>query len=251
MKISTKLSCFMLALAIGVFLVPAMPASAATADKRAHIMVKSHESDAVTVKFKSGEYKLKNVKCTSKNKGSIILRTTYVDSHSNQSDYEKDYPYGYARIGMYARKAGTYKVEFDVVDKSGEKTTHHTVTVYANNKAPFKSVKLGGKPVASLYGYTTMKSGKFKVTMNKKFKLKSITMTTFNKNGKAVKKKIKNGAKVTLGSYRYKTDSDRSEGYEYWNAGLLAETTFTVTYQDGYSGQIKTSSYSFYRWPRN
>lgn len=87
--------------------------------------------------------------------------------------------------------------------------------------------------------------------MNKGYSLKSITMITYKKSGKEIRKKIKNGAKVTLGKYRYISDNSQDTNYDSWGAHLLAQTRFEIVYKDKYSGETMTASCYFYRLPNN
>ena len=177
----------------------------------------------------------------------------------SQGDY-KDNPWGYARIGLHAKKKGTYTVTFDVVDKNLNVVSSHSVKVYANNEVGVNKVIFAGKtsftslPPNLAYGQTAIGqsgSGAFKVSMNKGYSLKSITMVTYKKSGKEVRKKIKNGAKVTLGKYRYISEKTKSSYQDYWNADLLAKTKFEIVYKDKYTGQPMTASCYFYRLPNN
>lgn len=245
MKLMKRLSCFLLAFCMlaTTLLIPDVSAQAATVDKtKVHISLESQYSDSVTVNFKKGEYKISGLKSNNKN---LITKATYVSS--NDSEYATSY--GSATISFYAKKAGTYKVSFNVVDKKNKVKSKHTITVYANNDYAIKNVTFNGK--YDFYNVTTAKSGKFKVTLNKGYTLKQITMTTYNKNGKEVVKKIKNNQKVTLGTYRSIRENEMSDSYENWYADLLAKTTFTITYKDKYTKGLKTTTYTIYRFPNN
>lgn len=249
MKCFKKAACMLLALtlALGVLVVPSVPvqaASKATLDsKKAHVIVNtgfSSSNDEIVVSFAKGDYKLKNVKSSSKN---LKVTVTNIYSHSSKYD-EQVYPYGSAALEFYAKKKGTYKVSFDVVDKAGKKTSSHKVTVYADSTEEIKNVTLNGKYFS---GYTTKTKAKFKVTLGKKAKLKYITMTTYDKKGKAVTKKIKNNQTVTLGNYR----SISKNSNDSWSSSLLAETRFEVFYKSEYTGKVKSVTYSVSRWPQN
>ncbi len=245
--------------ALSMLLVLDTPVLAATAPQKVHIGLKefyAYDSN-IEVKFSQGDYKVQNVKTSSKN---LISRVTNIDATSSKRTYNKDNPWGYARIGLHAKKKGTYTVTFDVVDKNLNVVSSHSVKVYANNEVGVNKVIFAGKtsftslPPNLAYGQTAIGqsgSGAFKVSMNKGYSLKSITMVTYKKSGKEVRKKIKNGAKVTLGKYRYISEKTKSSYQDYWNADLLAKTKFEIVYKDKYTGQPMTASCYFYRLPNN
>ena len=240
-KTRKRVVCVLLAMVMLAtsMLVPDMQVSAATAPKKVRIHANQVWTDAMSITLDKGDYKIANLKSNSKN---LIVRTTYVSSSSSST-------WNSAQIRMYAKKTGTYKVKFDVVDHSNKVKSSHTVKVYAKNDYPIKKITFGGK--SNFYTVTTKTKGKFKVTMNKGYKLNSIQMTTYNKAGKSTTKKIKNGQTVTLGKYRYIGDKNKSSGYENWYASFLASTTFTVNYTDKYTKEEKTTTYSIYRLPSN
>ncbi len=245
--------------ALSMLLVLDTPVLAATAPQKVHIGLKefyAYDSN-IEVKFSQGDYKVQNVKTSSKN---LISRVTNIDATSSKRTYNKDNPWGYARIGLHAKKKGTYTVTFDVVDKNLNVVSSHSVKVYANNEVGVKKVTFAGKtsftslPPNLAYGQTAIGqsgSGAFKVSMNKGYSLKSITMVTYKKSGKEVRKKIKNGAKVTLGKYRSISEQSQDPEYDTWYADLLAETRFEISYRDKYTGQTMTASCFFYRLPNN
>lgn len=247
-NVAKRMLCMLSALcmALGVLLASGVEASAATAAKKAHIGVTSQYSNAITVTFEEGDYKIANLKTPS----DLIARVTYVRSSSNENTYDENYPWGYAEISLYAKKAGTYKkVTFDVVDRTGEVTSSHTVKVKADTSYAIKSASFAGS--TKVYGLTTKKKGAFKVKMNSGYTLKGITMTTYNKSGEAVTKKISNGDTVTLGKYRSKNVYEDTSTREQWNASLFAPTYFEISYTDSYTGETKTATYYLYRVPSN
>lgn len=254
-KAAKKIICMLSAIcvAVSMLIVCDTPVLAATAPAKVHIGLKQTYSSNIEVKFSQGDYKIQNVKCSSKN---LTYRVTYVSSTSSKRTYDQDNPWGYGQIGLYAKKKGTYTVTFDVVDKNMNVTSSHSVKVYANSETGIKKVTFAGKIKYTAdrgsNGIGKSESGAFKVTMNKGYTLKSITMTTYNKSGKATQKKIKNGAKVTLGKYRYISDkSQNTSSYDSWNADLLAETRFEIVYKDKYSNQNMTKICVFYCLPKN
>lgn len=250
-KAAKKIICMLSAIcvAVSMLIVCDTPVLAATAPAKVHIGLKQTYSSNIEVKFSQGDYKIQNVKCSSKN---LTYRVTYVSSTSSKRTYEKDKPWGYGQIGLYAKKKGTYTVTFDVVDKNMNVTSSHSVKVYANKEVGVKKVTFAGKDATyGTGGIWPSGSGAFKVTMNKGYTLKSITMTTYNKSGKATLKKIKNGAKVTLGKYRYISEKTDTSYSNWWSAELLAQTKFEIVYKDKYSGQMVTVYHYFYRLPQN
>lgn len=260
-KAAKKIICMLSAIcvAVSMLIVCDTPVLAATAPQKVHIGLKqfSDYNSRIEVKFSQGDYKVQNVKTSSKN---LICRVTNIDATSSKRTYQTDNPWGYARIGLHAKKKGTYTVTFDVVDKNMNVKSSHSVKVYANNEVGVKKVTFAGKtsftslPPNSGYGLNAIGqsgSGVFKVSMNKGYSLNSITMVTYKKSGIAVRKKIKNGAKVTLGKYRSISGQSQSSEYDEWYADLLAETRFEISYKDKYTGQTMTASCFFYRLPNN
>ena len=248
MKKQKRMLCFVSAicLLITCLMVPDKQAAASTASTKEHIQLKQ-TGGSFEVKFQEGDYKIANLKASSKN---LVLRTTYVSSSDMKNSYNKEYPWGYARIGMYAKKKGTYTVTFNVVDRNNRVKKSHSVKVYATDEYPIKNVTFAGK--TEFYGIASKAKGKFKVNMTKGYKIQSIIMTTYNKSGSAVTKKIKNGQSVTLGKYRAKTMFVQGEaGREDWQAELLARTEFKITYKDKYTKESKTGNYTLYRVPLN
>jgi len=131
--------------------------------------------------------------------GKYYYRNVNGEIVSVESEKYDQLPKGYDRatytVRLYAKKAGTYKVTYDAVLKSGT-TVKKTIKVIAKEDgAAIKSVTFAGKVISESvdskapstnklwtknYGYntTTAKSGKLKVTMNKNFKLKKIEVGT-------------------------------------------------------------------------
>lgn len=113
------------------------------------------------------------------------------------TDY-KDLPLGYDSasysIRLYTKKAGKYKFSYDAVLKNGTTVTKTINVIAQEDGNAIKKVTFGGnvidistsdnssisEPWTKGYGrgYTTAKSGKIKVEMNKNFKLKKIEVGT-------------------------------------------------------------------------
>lgn len=247
-KQQKRMLCFFLAIGLLVtsLLIPNGQAAASAAPDKEHIWVKQ-TGEELEVRFDEGDFKIANLKSGSKN---LILRTTYVNSSDRKQEYDAEYPWGYARIGMYAKKKGTYTVTFDVVDRQGAVRKSYSVKVYATADMAVKKVSYAGK--TEFFGIAPKAKGKFKVSMAKGYKLQSITMTSYDRTGKEIVKKIKNGQNVALGKYRSKTVyNEGAQNREDWRADLLARTQFKVAYKDKYTGASKTVYYSLYRVPLN
>ncbi|MCR5418863.1 MAG: hypothetical protein K6E84_08100 [Lachnospiraceae bacterium] len=157
-------------------------------------------------------------------------------------------------IDMYAKKEGTYTVTVKI--KKGKKTLcTKNIKVYATY-GPFKSIKYADqKFYGSFYSTSSnKKSGKFKVVMNKTYKLKKIEVGTprdytsesadgWNysdddftwkkfSNGKKLKLNLKNKQTVTekYSSYKYTYETDR----------MYPITAVRITYLDTLTGQEST-----------
>lgn len=236
-------------------------AKATVSKKNVSISVGSQYTNQIEVIYSKGDAQLKNIRTNSKN---LIARQVYQYYHEDEYSYA-DYPYGYARIGLYAKKEGSYKVSFDVCNAAGKKVSSHTVNVKTNAtyQSPIQKATFAGKPM--FYELTSRKSGKFKVKMSPGYKLKSIEMSTYDADGsRMITKKIKNNAKVTLGKYAYKNEDEYSyTDYDYetdtrtsvWNyhlnTGFFAETRFSVTYQNTKTKATGTMTYWVYTMPQN
>ena len=270
MGILKKAACFFLAVCMAAS-VAAVPntqayAKATVNSNKVNITANAIYSSQIEVTYSQGDAQIKNIKTSSRN---LIAKQTYQDYHG-EDRYYSERPYGYARIGLYAKKAGNYKVTFDVCDAEGNKVSSHTVQVKAGDSAryssPIKDATFAGKEI--LYQLSSKKSGKFKVTMNKGYRLKSITMETYNASGRLVSKKIKNNAKVTLGEYTYKYENEgkyydydydpvtfeekRTERWYYnLSTELFARTEFRVEYVNNKTKTTGTVYYTLYRVPKN
>ena len=192
-------------------------------------------------------YRISNVKSSS---SSLLVKKTE-ENYNTYSDYNYDYDtdtyktekktgYHDAYISYFAKKAGTYKVSFDVVDTKTNKTVAtKTIKVIAKNTVyqdPIRSIKYCGKDVCNLYPYTNKTSGKLKVTMRKGYQLVKIEIGKVNSKGVREYKKVKNGAKIKLAtkqtySYSYTSSySDYKYGYSY--NYLFPETYIRITYKN-------------------
>ena len=163
--------------------------------------------------------------------------------HTSTSSDEYAAPY--ASIGLYAKKKGKYVVSYDICDKAGKKLSSGKTTVYVSDDQPIKSVKFDKKYLSS--AITFKKSGKLSISMNKGYKLKKITVTTYNKSGKEVVKTVRNNSTIKLGEYAQIYDNSYSDGSRYFSTSLAARTQIKITYTDKYTKQKCESSYTINR----
>lgn len=261
MNFIRKGMALLLAIAFAVTLVPSLSFKAYAADNaqvkdiiptKARIYTQSVDNSAIEIELVDSGYKLTKLKSSDKNLK--VYNTGFEESQ--YGDYKTEF-----QIGCYALKSGTYKVSFTLV--KGKKKTAKTVTVYAKDDSPIKSVKYGGKRLdtyneAYYGGFGYPNSGAFKVTMNKGYKLKRIEVERYIKSSYSSddyegvtsdRYEIKNGATVTLSdqAYRHKYESEyypeNAEDTEY----MCAETSFIVHYIDKYTKEERTRSYSVYK----
>ncbi len=154
---------------------------------------------------------------------------TTKDWETNQKTTKENYRSAY--LSFFAKKAGEYKVTFDVIKEDGNVRCTKTITVKAvgshTNISPIKSIKYAGKDLYSYYPYTTKTSGKLKVVLKKQYKLQSIEVGKINKSGKAEFKKLKNNKKISLAKKAIYT-----HGYNYGSGGseYTYDELFPVTY---------------------
>lgn len=178
---------------------------------------------------------IKNIKVYQGNKKTknLVVKRTY-----QYRGYDSSTTAPYARIEFYAKKAGSYKIKFDVYKNSKKKRASRTVNVYANGTGNvISSVTVDGWNVSGYSGnyspseyYTTKNSGKINFKLSKGYKIKNIKMFYYNKNGKEVSKTFKNGKKATFGKYASSYSSSYSSGSEMW-----ATTRFEITYKNAYA----------------
>ena len=263
MKLTKRISCVVLALmmTLAVFSV-STPVSAATkAEKRAvpakvRIYPQSYNNFAIEFDYDNVGDQIKNLNTSSKN---LVAKQTY--QHSESATYTS--PENYARIGLYAKKTGKYTVSFDIYSKDGKvKRSSKKVTVYVKDDSPVKSVAFAGKTIftstpsasnVSHVSYTNKKSGKISIKMSKGYTLKKIQIRTYDKNGNAVVKTVKNNKKIILGQYgsgysnEYQSSYNEDYWYSYWYSNIEAATDIIVTYKDKWSKQDVTRSYCIYR----
>lgn len=175
-----------------------------------------------------------NIKSSSSN---LLVKKTR-ESHSNITikDWETNQKttkqnYRSAYLSFFAKKAGEYKVTFDVIKEDSGIRCTKTITVKAvgsrTNVSPIKSIKYAGKDLYNYYPYATKTTGKLKVVMKKQYKLQSIEVGKTNKSGKVEYKKVKNNKKISLAK---KTTYTHNYNYGSSGAKYTYDELFPVTY---------------------
>ncbi len=251
--------------AAALFLTAVSPAGVASASEaktdylkdvtaKKHLTYYSDNSNEYLV----AKFDLKNhddkitVKCSSKN---LYAGITYkYHSYTKNSDGES----GSGRVDISAiiKKAGNYNVTITEKTADGKTVFKKSVKLYCNTSFPVKKVTLNGKVKA--YGVVKMKSAKFKVAMNKGYKLKKIQYGVFKKDASDMTwKTIKNGGKVVFGKYprHYESKNEygdkNSDYYSYYEGvsnALTAATSVKVTYVDKYTKSTEVVTYTYYRY---
>lgn len=176
------------------------------------------------------------------------------------------------QIRLFTKKAGKYKFSYDAVLKNGTTVTKTINVIAQEDGNAIKKVTFGGnviaisnsdnssisEPWAKGYGrnYTTAKSGKIKVEMNKNFKLKKIEVGTpvieqntdnkyavsyrYKKNiASSLEKEddvtiswktVKNGKKIKLSNVdESKVYDENGKNWEYDNTSHISTHTSTAT----------------------
>ena len=193
---------------------------------------------------------IKNVKSSSKN-----LVAAYSGRYQ---DYSKSEPAGNvnrATISIYAKKAGTYTVSYDVYKKNGKKRASRKIKVFAKGDDPVKKITFAGKDIG---GLTKLKQGKLVVKMNSGNTLKKIEIgtnkrkTTKSTGSKVIEtltnyKTVKNGATINLGTkcYYYLGEYGNPTDSEYFysrSATVTSITEIRITYIDKYTKQAETTT---------
>lgn len=215
----------------------------------------------ITVYLDDNGDRVTNVKSSSSKLLAKKTKERVVTETSTDYDYElakeistTNTSYETACISFFAKKKGTYKVTFDVVDKAGTVKCTKTIKVYADatvsSSSAIKYIKYAGKSTWEYYPYTTKKSGKLSVKLNKGYSLVSIEVGKINKNGEMVYKKVKNNKKIKLAtsskySYSYSYSGDSYSYNDSYNYNLLfPQTNIKVTVKNKKTGE--TSVYSEY-----
>ena len=199
--------------------------------------------------------RIANVKSSSKNliaKKTVETRRVETstdwswDEEKGEDVYETKTSTSYAPtyISFFAKKAGSYKVTFDVIKADGTTRCTKTIKVktYGSTVSPVKSIKYAGKELFNYYPYTTKTSGKLSVKMSSNYKLVSIEVGTNNAKGERLYKKVKNNATIKLAKkekytrkYSYAQD-DYDE--------LFPSTYIKITYQNKKTKEQEVVYYS-------
>ena len=199
-----------------------------TYQKRVRMGVGPMYSSTVSINFAKPGDKIANLKSSSKN---LVVRPTYRYQYGSNG--------GYTSISLRAKKAGSYKVTFDVRDANNKKiATKRTITVTAKGDGNAISQWTVGKRKLVNGDYyrshftTTGKSANVRFTVaDKNVKIRKIEVFKYDKNGKSVKSNLKNGKKLTFGTFAYSHNTN-GDNYSSWSKGQWASTTIVVTYTD-------------------
>lgn len=256
------------ALAVGLLFTTSVTSEAAKTTKATTISPLSEysyssgisNSGAIYVQLdEPGDY-ITNIKSKNSNlKAKLTRAYTY---HYKTDYYTSSNNTNYAVIGLYGKKALSTTVTFDIYGENNKKKESKSVKVNVKTSSytnPVKSIKFAGKPLDSTKLYTA-KSGKLKVTLNKKYKLlkvetgtytapvKSTSYNTTYYENEMVYKQIKNNSKITLGKYGYYysynhlySDGDR---HSYYSTRILAPTEIRITYQNKKTKTTGTVTYT-------
>lgn len=248
-----------------LFLTATAPANVASAqeEKTTYLKDVSSKKHVTYYKYNSNEctiaqFDLKNyddkitIKCSSKNMYAGVMYKS--SSYSKSGEVENGN--GSANVSAVFKKTGTYKVTITEKTSKGKVVYTKNIKIYCNTSGPVKKVTLNGKE--NFYGLVNIKSGKFKVTINKGYKLKKIEYGVYNKNSNNMTwKTIKNGGKVIFGKYpcHYENkseygdkDGDYYNYYENMSEELVARTIVKITYTDKYTKETETTSYWYFRY---
>ncbi len=241
MKIGKRILCFLLAVIMTCSIGLAgnsMEAEAATKvsiTKYIRCGVGMRHNISTDVYMPGKDDNIKNIKVYKGKKTTKNLVVKQTSRSKNTGTYDN---YGsVARLTMYAKKKGTYKIKFDVYKSKTTKRSSHTITVRArgNTDSALDSVTIDGKKVYDVnknsaftfFCYTTATSGKVKFTLDDGCKIKNITMRTYKRDSNPVNKKFKNGSKAAFG--KYGQDSSNSTS---WNKSMWGRTEFEIEYTD-------------------
>lgn len=180
MKSLKRFSLFILTfgLLLGLVTIKSETASAAnakaTVPKSVRITSNAIFESAIQITPASYGDKIKNLKISSKN---LKVKQSLIN-------YDQSVKKRKLAFSLYAKKTGTYYVTFNICDSKGKKKSSHKITVYVKNDLPIKSITYGGESMKMTSFdewilYTDMSFGKFKVTMNKGYKLKKIQYVSY------------------------------------------------------------------------
>lgn len=253
MKNLKKLCSIIVAFAMILAVLPSVPAKAATKDKiptKARLQGGSWDDSAIELELADSTQSIDKIKTNSKD---LVAKLTGININSNGNEKD-ECKY---KIGLYAKKNGTYKVTFDIVDQNGDKVSSKEVTVYAYDSA-LKSVTVDGK--IRSYSIVNKKSGKVKVVLQPGNKIKKVEYGYYKKtknssgySSSIVYKEFKNGSKVNFTTQGYEYLSEYSNEYsdqKYYSKNfdkdIMATTWIKVTYVDKYTKQNETLQVCYY-----
>lgn len=194
----------------------------------------------------------------SNKKGLEVARTAYYSKSktynvwdaATKSYKDETFNLGYATISLYATKAGSYKVTFNVG------SSKYTVNVLASasgvyTKATLGKTKLYANSAKVKNGELTqtitntekvsVKKGKLKFTAGSQYKITGFVVRYVDKNGKEQIKKYKNGKNIVL-SQGYNYSSKYSDGS--YSKSAKKYTYVYVSYKDKFTGSSVTYSVS-------
>ena len=212
-------------------------------------------ADYVSVHLDNDGDRVVNVKSSSK----YLLAKKTSESFTHDTDTDYDYEqdkyvtttssrYRNAYISFFGKKKGTYKVTFDVIDKTGKVKCTKTIKVYVDKygttSSAIKSVKYNGKDLWKYYPFCSKTKGTLKVKLNKGYSLVSIYVQKRNSKGEWTRTKVKNGKKITLAkSAKYTSDDDWA--IEKYNP-FFPQTRIVITAKNKKTKEVTTYSESLY-----
>lgn len=233
-------------------------------------------SDGIRVVYNNSSCSLVSVKSSSKNLVAKIISngdSTVTVSTKEYNDGRKETSTetvtgNAAEIGLYAKKAGTYKVVITTKLPTGA-LLKKTISIKATTKDPYTLSFANATKLKDSEGqyYTTkfysVKSGKLTVTAAKGYKITGIQFAnSFDDNGEFKFVTIKSGKKVklntkstramkTVDTYTHngksfkRTISDTyTKNYDY----IFPVSAVKVTYKDTWLGSaFETTTYMYYR----
>lgn len=236
----------------------------------------NHLVSGISVVYNNSACKLVSVKSNSKNLVAKIVSNGDTTVTVNTKEYNdgrvettSDTVYGNsAEIGLYAKKAGTYKVTITSRLATGA-LLKKTISIKASSQDPYTLSYANAtkkKDADGQYYYTkfySVKSGKLTVKASSGYKISSIKFAnSFTATGEFNYKKISSGAKVSLNTktkrtiktvdtYSYngsnfkRTISDtNTKTYEY----IFPVSAVKITYKDTWLGNtFETVSYLYYK----
>jgi len=246
MKATKKLLCFFLTCILTCsagFVLNCQETEAASTvwapnDVRCGVGLRYSGSASISLVSKSDSIKNLKVYQGKKKTKNLFVRMTY--------KYKSDSS-PYAQLSFYAKKAGNYKIKFDVYKSAKSKRCSRTINVHAKGYGTIIStVSINGKKVTNDYSnyssyYAGAGSAKVKFSLADGCKIKKIRVSRYDQNGQAKKVSFKNGSKVTFGKYGSSSDNDYS-----WQKGMWSTTTFEITYKNKYAQNVDNSESVIY-----